>query len=102
MSSGEERPWEISEPIDKSKIIMHIVCIKGLKMNAIRGIFDGEKFIPVDKFSMKKKCKVIITFLEEIDEDEDFRNFSAQTDGFSFWGDEREDIYQDYLRTQPQ
>ncbi len=71
-------------------------------MNAIRGIFDGEKFIPLENFSMKKRYKVIITFLEEIDEDEDLRNFSAQTDAFSFWEDKREDIYQDYLRTQPQ
>jgi hypothetical protein len=42
---------------------------------------------------------VIITFLEEISEDEEIRNFSAQTDAFSFWKDEREDIYQDYLET---
>jgi hypothetical protein len=40
--------------------------------------------------------------LEEIDEDEDLRNFSAQTDAFSFWEDAREDLYQDYLETRPQ
>jgi hypothetical protein len=71
-------------------------------MNAIRGIYDGEKFIPLENFSEKKKYKVVITFLEEIDEDEDLRDFSAQTDAFSFWADEREDLYQDYLEAHSQ
>jgi hypothetical protein len=71
-------------------------------MNAIRGIYDGEKFIPLENFSEKKKYKVVITFLEEIDEDEDLRDFSAQTDAFSFWEDEREDLYQDYLEARSQ
>ena len=44
-----------------------------------------------------KKYKVLITFLEEINETEQLRDFSAQTDAFDFWEDPREDIYQDYL-----
>ncbi|MCI0471811.1 MAG: hypothetical protein L0Y73_09145 [Candidatus Aminicenantes bacterium] len=71
-------------------------------MIAIRGMYDGEKFIPLENFSKKKKYKIIITFLEEIDDDEEIRNFSAQTDAFSSWEDEREDLYQDYLKTQPE
>jgi hypothetical protein len=71
-------------------------------MNAIRGIYDGEKFVPLENFSVKKKYKVIITFLEEIGEDEDLRDFSAQTDAFSSWEDEHEDLYQDYLEARPQ
>jgi hypothetical protein len=70
---------------------------KDLKMRAIKGMYDGEKFVALESFHQKKKYKVIITFLEEFDEDEEIRNFSAQTDAFSFWEDEREDIYQDYL-----
>lgn len=66
-------------------------------MNAIKGLYDGEKFIPLENFPGEKKYKVVITFLEEIDEDEDLRDFSGQTDAFSFWADEREDLYQDYL-----
>lgn len=68
-------------------------------MEAIRGIYDGEKFVALEHFPQKKKYKVIITFLEELDEDEEVRLFSAQTNAFSFWEDEREDIYQDYLQT---
>lgn len=72
-------------------------------MEAIRGIFDGERIIATDQILTKKKFKVIITFVEEIDEaegrpTEESRNFTAQTDGLSFWQDEREDLYQDYLK----
>ncbi len=67
-------------------------------MEAIRGIFDGERIIATDQILTKKKFKVIITFLEEIDETEESRNLTAQTDGLSFWQDEKEDLYQDYLK----
>lgn len=72
-------------------------------MEAVRGVFDGKNIIATDKITTKKKYKVIITFIEEIDDakghpDEESRNFSAQTDGLSFWQDEREDLYQDYLK----
>ena len=68
-------------------------------MIAINGIYNGQAFIPLDNFPKEKKYKVVITFIEEIaaNETEDIRNFSAQTNGLSFWKDEREDIYQDYL-----
>ena len=41
---------------------------------------------------------LIITFVEEVVETNDSRDFTAQTDGLSFWHDEREDLYQDYLK----
>ncbi len=66
-------------------------------MQTIEGLFDGKTFIPLEKVPVSKKYKVIITFVEEVDETEEIRNLSAQTDSFGFWEDEREDIYQDYL-----
>lgn len=69
-------------------------------MIAVKGIFDGIKFIALEKFPKKKKYKVLITFLEEISEDEDLRNFSSQTNSFSFWENTKEDIYQDYISKQ--
>ena len=66
-------------------------------MQTIEGLFDGKTFIALEKIPVSKKYKVIITFVEEIDETEEIRNLSAQTDSFEFWEDEREDIYQDYL-----
>ncbi len=53
-------------------------------MEAIRGIYDGEKFVPLDNFQRGGKYKVIITFLEKFDEDEEIREFSARADAFSF------------------
>ncbi len=66
-------------------------------MQTIEGIFDGKTFIPLEKVPVSKKYKVIITFVEEFDEDEEIRSLSAQTDSFGFWEDKREDLYQDYL-----
>ncbi len=66
-------------------------------MQTIEGIFDGSNFIPTEKIPVSKSYKVIITFVEEIDETEEIRQLTAQTDGLDFWQDEREDIYQDYL-----
>lgn len=34
-------------------------------MHALKGYFDGEKFIPLDKKPIKKNQKVIITILDE-------------------------------------
>ena len=66
-------------------------------MQTIQALFDGTNFIPLEKVPVSKKYKVIITFVEEIDETEEIRNLSAQMDSFGFWEDEKEDIYQDYL-----
>ncbi len=71
--------------------------MEGRKMRAIKGIFDGENFIALENFPKKKKYKVVITFIEEIDNDEEIRSFSAQTKALSFWENEGEDLYQEYL-----
>ncbi|MDX1941248.1 MAG: hypothetical protein SFU99_11900 [Saprospiraceae bacterium] len=66
-------------------------------MLTIQGIYDGDKFVALENFPSDKRFKVIITFLEEVDEEQEIRNFTAQTNALQFWEDEREDIYQDYL-----
>ncbi len=66
-------------------------------MITVKGIYDGEKFVALEDFPKDKPSKVIITFLEEQSEEDQVRNFSAQTDGLDFWKDEAEDLYQDYL-----
>lgn len=65
----------------------------------LKGIYDGKSIIPLDKIDIKTKSKVIITFLEEINdlEMEEIRNLASSTDGLDFWSDEREDLYQEYL-----
>ena len=68
-------------------------------MLSMHGIYDGKNIKITDKITEKKKYKVIITFIEEISQnDDDLRNFSSQTKGLEFWNDSREDVYQDYLK----
>jgi hypothetical protein len=66
-------------------------------MLSVRGIYDGERIRLLEKLPGRKKYKVVITFLEEIDDDEELRAFTSQSAAFSFWNDKREDIYQDLL-----
>lgn len=67
-------------------------------MLAVHGIYDGKAVKITDRITEKKKYKVVVTFIEEIQQsDNDLRDFSAQTIGLDFWEDSREDIYQDYL-----
>jgi hypothetical protein len=69
-------------------------------MLSVKGIYDGKKVVPLEEIKATKKYKLIITFVEEIgdeEEDEAIRNFASPTDSFQFWEDPREDIYQDYL-----
>ena len=68
-------------------------------MFALNGIFDGKGVKITDKISEKKRYKVVVTFIEGLQQaDNDLREFSAQTDGLGYLKDPREDIYQDYLK----
>ncbi len=69
-------------------------------MLAIQGIYDGNSIIAIDDFPKDKKYKVIITFVEEMDDMDEVRDLAAQTMAFDFWHDEAEDLYQEYLTLQ--
>lgn len=69
-----------------------------MTMKAVKGIYDEKKFIALGTLP-KKKYHVIITFLDEIVRDDEIRKVTAQTAGFSFWEDEREDLYPEYLQS---
>lgn len=64
-------------------------------MITVEGIFDGTRVIFREKIPVNTSYKVIITFVEEIDE---VREFAAHSHGLDFWQDQREDLYQDYLQ----
>jgi hypothetical protein len=71
-------------------------------MISVHGIYDGKTVRIIDKITEKKRYKVVVTFIEEIEQfDGDLREFSAQTKGLDFWNDSGEDIYQDYLTPKP-
>jgi len=66
-------------------------------MLTVKGIYNGSEFIALENFPKNKNFKVIITFVEELDENEEIRDFSSQMNALGFWKDEREDLYQDFL-----
>ncbi len=66
-------------------------------MTSIKAIYNGKEFIPLENFPKNKKYNVLITFVEELEEEHETRNFTAQTDAFSFWAVKEQDLYQDYL-----
>ncbi len=71
-------------------------------MFAVRGIYDGKKVKITDRFSEKKRYKVVVTFIEELPlEENEIRDFASQTESFDFWKNKAEDIYQDYLIQKP-
>ncbi len=67
-------------------------------MLALEGIYDGKRFVVKEKIPFSKSYKVIITFVEEIDQVDEVREFSSQTTALDFWADEKEDLYQDYVQ----
>jgi hypothetical protein len=75
-----------------------------IEMVSIKGIYDGSTITPLEPVPKNKSFKVIITFIEEIDSENmvsepEFRAIGNVANGFSFWENEEEDIYQDYLET---
>jgi hypothetical protein len=75
-----------------------LALIKNPVMLSVNGIFDGKSVKITDKLTEKKKYKVVITFIEEIQQDDyDIHNISSQSKGLDFLEDPAEDIYQDYL-----
>ena len=68
-------------------------------MLAIQGIYNGSQIVPLEALPKNKKYKIIITFVEEIIDNEEVRPLLAQSSAFEFWNDEREDIYQEYLKS---
>jgi hypothetical protein len=71
-------------------------------MLAVNGIYDGKSVKITDRITEKKRYKVVVTFIEELQQhDNDLRDFSSQTNGLDFWMNSKEDIYQDYVTSKP-
>ena len=70
-------------------------------MFAIPAIYDGQKFVPSVNIPTKKKYKVIITFVEEADDNleasEEFVLHGLQMSSLArVWNHPEENIYEDY------
>ncbi|MDX9846868.1 MAG: hypothetical protein RBT74_07805 [Tenuifilaceae bacterium] len=67
-------------------------------MISVNGIFDGSRVKLIGDVPIKKSYRVIVTFVEEIDEETTtVREFASQSQGLDFWVAKEEDLYQDYL-----
>lgn len=69
-------------------------------MIAAKGIFDGKQVKLLEEVKIEKPTKVIVTFLNESDEEEDIpveeiRRLAEQGKAFDFLNDTEEDIYTD-------
>lgn len=69
-------------------------------MIAAKGIFDGKQVRLLEEVKIEKPTKVIVTFLNESDEEEDIpveeiRRLAEQGKAFDFLNDTEEDIYTD-------
>ena len=57
-------------------------------MLSVQGIYDGKKVYPIERINNIKRYKVIITFVEELDDSEQdnlTRAFGENSSAFSFW-----------------
>lgn len=61
-------------------------------MLAVRRIYDGKSVRIIDRITEKKRYRVVVTFIEELSQnDNDLRDFSAQTSGLDFWEDSKQE-----------
>ena len=67
-------------------------------MLSIKGIYDGTTLKLLEAVNLRSPKKVIVTFVDDLDDGEQVREYVAQTNSFSFWSEPAEDLYQDYLK----
>jgi hypothetical protein len=68
-------------------------------MLSVKGVFDGEVVRPLEKLSFRNSRNVIITFVDDSNDEEmnEIQEMSLNPSGFDFWNDEEEDLYGEYL-----
>jgi len=66
-------------------------------MVAVRGIFNGLNIQLLEEVEIKANTMVLVTFLEEISPESELREMTSNPNGFEFWKNPAEDIYQDYF-----
>ncbi len=66
-------------------------------MVAVKGIFNGINIQLLEKVDVKANTRVVVTFLDDDDTEDVIRDMTATPNGFEFWNQAGEDIYQDFL-----
>lgn len=62
----------------------------------IEGIYDGKTILPLNKIKTRKKRRVLITFLEEVDDFSDLKKHSEKAFA-ELWKDEDDKLWNSYL-----
>ena len=62
----------------------------------VEGIYDGKLIHPLKKIRMKKKRRVLITFLEEVDDFTDLKRHAERVFA-ELWKDEDDELWKSYL-----
>jgi len=69
------------------------------KILTIEGIYDGKNIVPLTNINIKNKRRIIITFLEKIEEKDEFKDLKLQSEKVfnKLWENEDDDIWASYL-----
>jgi len=66
------------------------------QLMTIEGIYDGKAVHPLGKIKTRKRHRVLITFLEEVDDFADLKKHSEKVLA-KLWKDEDDDAWNSYL-----
>ncbi len=69
------------------------------QLQTIEGFYDGKDIFPLEKIKTKSKYRVIITFLEKIDEPDSFKDLKLHSEKVfqKLWENENDEIWASYL-----
>lgn len=78
--------------LDKEKVMAR-------QFQTVEGIYDGEKILPLQEIKTKNKYRLIITFLEEIDDLDNFKDLKLQSEKVfqRLWEKENDELWASYL-----
>lgn len=69
------------------------------QLQTIEGFYDGKNIFPLEEIKTKSKYRVIITFLEMIDEPDSFKDLKMHSEKVfqKLWENENDEIWASYL-----
>ena len=69
------------------------------QLHTIEGVYDGEKIQPLQRIKTNRIYRVIITFLEEIEQPDNFRDLKIHSENKfeKLWKNENDEIWASYL-----
>jgi len=68
-------------------------------LHSVEGVYDGETIRPLQKIKTKRNYRVIITFIEELEKPDNFRDIKIHSENIfqKLWENENDEIWASYL-----